>query len=596
MDPTLAELARSLRENGSASAREQSMVRFRSRVAGIVRGRASYAPGPGAGTPDVWTDGTGGPPALSIKVVLWDGRSLAARVTELSAAGLALRRNLGDDGRLGLLLVVLPAEPATDLSGLGPQLAGTGFDRIAVGVATPEGGWSTLDRNGVPTPVADLDAAVAHLRTAEEPPPPSAPDIHPAGSDGADGASATRFLLVADEWHSEAGGISTLNRELAVALAEVGVDVRVMVPTATQQDRDAALKDGVQLVAPDPVPGITGKELLLTRPGFDDEPYRPDVIVGHGRILGPYAYAAHHHYFPTAKRVHVVHMDPDRLGQAKEEPGGPSLMVTSDERRELEVQLAITADLVAGVGPHLSRTIDNLMRGRLSTRPPVFTLIPGLRDWGGVVDLDDLPDRRQVLLMARAEDVRSKGLDIAVNMVKRAIEELGDSLDERPALVIRGVRPEDADEVKARLDPLASPELEVFLRTYSPDEAMLRNDLWASRAVIMPSRHEGFGLAAYEAIAAGVPVLITAESGLAQLLTSQTRDGERRAPREVLRVRGGDSQVVETWAQALYETLVDPVTAFGRAAELRGQLLERVSWRRTALDLLARLGYPADPS
>src|SRR5262249_52929681 len=149
----------------------------------------------------------------------------------------------------------------------------------------------------------------------------------------------TRFLLVADEWSSNTGGISTLNRELAIALAYADVDVHVVVPAAVQDERDAALKHGVYLVSPEAIPGITRNQLLLARPTFSDESYEPDVVIGHGRLFGPYACALQRLYFPAAKRVHVVHMDPDRLEDAKQDPGGPSRMLTSNQRRELEVQL-----------------------------------------------------------------------------------------------------------------------------------------------------------------------------------------------------------------------------------------------------------------
>jgi D-inositol-3-phosphate glycosyltransferase len=76
--------------------------------------------------------------------------------------------------------------------------------------------------------------------------------------------------------------------------------------------------------------------------------------------------------------------------------------------------------------------------------------------------------------------------------------------------------------------------------------------------MIMPSRHEGFGLAAYEAIAAGVPVLVSQDSGLARLLMEKVPNGEQAIPREILPVRGDSTANAEIWGQALYETLSDP--------------------------------------
>jgi glycosyltransferase involved in cell wall biosynthesis len=593
MDAMLADLARPYLNNAPGPERSRALERFRWRVAAAVHGRVSSG---GVETPPIEVRRGADEPVLAIDVVVWRmstlGRDLLGRISRMRAAAEDYRRGRGHDVLLTGLIVVIPGEEALDLAQLGLGLvAAAGLDRVVMCLATPDDAWFALDGVSL-APIADLAAALDHLQHG--PPPPAGEEAVPtaAGGEAAEEADRRlRMLLVADEWHSTSGGISTVNREFGIALAQAGVDVRVLVPAADASVRAAARAEGVRLVTPPPLPGLTERELLLTPAMCDDgpaEPYAPDVIVGHGRVLGPYALAVQRSYFPAARRLHIVHTDADRLEDAKQEPGGPSRMMTANERRELELELATSADIVAGVGPHLARMIQDGMRGSYP-RPPVLTMNPGLRDWGGTVDPGDLPAQRQVLLLARAEDVRSKGIDLAMSMVRRAIDRLGDGLERRPLLVIRGVRPEDDEEVKRRLDQQVQPELEVIRRPYSARKATLRSDLWSSRVVIMPSRHEGFGLAAYEAIAAGVPVLVTADSGLAELLSAYTTDGERRTPREVLRVRGSDEEIIELWATRLYETLIDPKAAFVRARELREQILAQVSWERTVADLLAML-------
>ena len=54
---------------------------------------------------------------------------------------------------------------------------------------------------------------------------------------------------------------------------------------------------------------------------------------------------------------------------------------------------------------------------------------------------------------------------------------------------------------------------------------------YQSDLVSLPSRTEGFGLVALEAISAGVPVLVSAESGIAEALH---------------KVEGGQSVVIES--------------------------------------------------
>jgi glycosyltransferase involved in cell wall biosynthesis len=273
----------------------------------------------------------------------------------------------------------------------------------------------------------------------------------------------------------------------------------------------------------------------------------------------------------------------------KEPLVGRSAVLTADERKQLEVDLAISADLVAGVGPLLTEMIRDAMRGYHQTPPHVVDIRPGLYDWGGTVNPEDPPGRRQVLLIARAEDVRSKGIDIAVQAVARAVGRFDSDPGDSPVLVVRGVPEGEADVVKQQLDAIVAPQATVFVRPYSADRNSLRRDLWQSRVVIMPSRHEGFGLVSVEAISAGVPVLVSRDSGVGRTLRELVVDGERGEPREVVPVSGDDDEAAQVWGDAIYEQLVDPQSAFKRAADVRQQLDQGMNWSQTVGLLLEGL-------
>ena len=69
----------------------------------------------------------------------------------------------------------------------------------------------------------------------------------------------------------------------------------------------------------------------------------------------------------------------------------------------------------------------------------------------------------------------------------------------------------------------------------------VREMFYAADLVAMPSRTEGFGLIALEAISAGVPVLLTSESGIAEALK---------------KVDGGESVIIDSedpkeWSQKI---------------------------------------------
>ncbi|SNY74092.1 glycosyltransferase family 4 protein [Paractinoplanes atraurantiacus] len=398
----------------------------------------------------------------------------------------------------------------------------------------------------------------------------------------ADRGRAARFLLVAGGWDAGLGSISTLNRDLAVALAADGADVRVAVPAATREELNSATSAGVRLVTPEPIPGINGRHLMLAKPRFTDRDYQPDVIVGHGRQVGSYAYGLQRLYFPRARRIHVVHTDPDRLDSAEENEHLTRML--GDARREVEIDLAATATLVAAVGPQLTELIRDRLRRRPGTMPEVVNLEPGLHDWGQMVDPHHPPGLPRILLMASPGDGMSKEIDMFVRAARTAAAHPR-FRDQRLQLVIRGIAAED---VRDRIGMVAGQVLEVTFRPYTSAEGELSTDLRQAQVVAMPSHHEGFGLTTYQAIAAGVPVLVSVESGLAQMIASMFTDEAR--PPEILPTRGVDADVEKIWTTALTNTLADPHRAFQRAAQFREQIGARASWDAAIAELLARLG------
>jgi glycosyltransferase involved in cell wall biosynthesis len=353
-----------------------------------------------------------------------------------------------------------------------------------------------------------------------------------------------------------------VNRELALALARNGCEVTVYLPLSTESEREIAAEGGVTLIDAIPIPGVSGAPLLLTQPRLPEGQGAPDAIIGHGRILGPYAYAVRNQFFPAARRVHIVHTDAERLEIAKELPGGESRSTIGQERRLLEVELAASADLVVGVGELLAESIRDEMAAGPMAGPPVETLVPGLTDWPRIADKTNPPKRRHVLIIARADDVRSKGLDLAVRAIARASTQLADSEAQPITLAIRGVPPDHETEVKQRLESIASPNVAIVLRPHSTDPLDLHRDLLLARLVLMPSRHEGFGLAALEAMSVGVPVRVSAESGLARLLRERLPRGDGSP--EILGTSASDDEVVEQWSHDICEVLGDPAAAFER--------------------------------
>ena len=111
---------------------------------------------------------------------------------------------------------------------------------------------------------------------------------------------------------------------------------------------------------------------------------------------------------------------------------------------------------------------------------------------------------------------------------------------------------------------------QLTIRGYCNYEEM-KEMLRESDLIVMPSRTEGFGLVALEAISAGIPVLVSSECGIAKALEE---------------VYGGmsvvvDSDLPEEWARRIRElSEQNPEQRHASALQLREQYGEKYSWKQ----------------
>ncbi|HYN78114.1 MAG TPA: glycosyltransferase, partial [Lamprocystis sp. (in: g-proteobacteria)] len=116
----------------------------------------------------------------------------------------------------------------------------------------------------------------------------------------------------------------------------------------------------------------------------------------------------------------------------------------------------------------------------------------------------------------------------------------------------------------------------------------LQEDLRRASVLLMPSRSEGFGLVAMEAIAAGVPILVSDRSGIAELLIE--RLGAERAGQFVVPTDRGEDVDADAWAQQIRIVLFDQDAADRRAQKLYADLAPSLAWEGAVQGLLAAMG------
>ena len=121
--------------------------------------------------------------------------------------------------------------------------------------------------------------------------------------------------------------------------------------------------------------------------------------------------------------------------------------------------------------------------------------------------------QRSVLVFGRGdvEDFELKGFDIA----GKAVAELEDT-----RLVFVGAPDGKHEEIAKRFTQCGVPPSRLRVRGFVQDRESLRRLFQEVDLVVMPSRTEGFGLTGLEALSAGLPVLVSRNSGFGEALRS----------------------------------------------------------------------------
>ncbi|XP_073238025.1 D-inositol 3-phosphate glycosyltransferase-like [Porites lutea] len=343
----------------------------------------------------------------------------------------------------------------------------------------------------------------------------STSQVEPGQSDGFSARSVLKVTLLGSEWNSSEGGLSTLNRELAIYLSKhPKVEVTLLVPEGVCKDdeKKEAGSYGITIVEAKEQTGYDPLDWLTSPP----RDLSVDVIIGHGTKLGRQVqgirYCAE---FKNCKWVQVVHIAPEDLGKFKDYTNPTS---KGERKHQVEVDLCKRADLVMPVGPRLTEFYSSYLQ-RYKKEMDVLSFTPGLfeREFGDLEqDANNNADFK-VLIFGRGdkEDFELKGYSIAAKAFTDP------RLEKKPYQLIFVGAPkekEKQEEFKERLLQCGIAKEQLIVRTFIENRDSLKDLLCEVDLAIMPSKSEGFGLVALEALSAGLPILVGSRSGFAKAL------------------------------------------------------------------------------
>ena len=337
--------------------------------------------------------------------------------------------------------------------------------------------------------------------------------VEPGQSDGFSARSVLKVTLLGSEWNSSEGGLSTLNRELAIYLSKhPKVEVTLLVPEGVCKDEEKreARSNEISIVEAKEQSGYDPLDWL----NFPPKDLIIDVIIGHGKKLGRQVQGIRNFaQFKNCKWVQVVHTAPEDLGKFKDYSNPTS---KGERKHRVEVGLCKRADLVMPVGPRLTELYSSYLQ-RYKKEMDVFSFTPGLfeREFGDLEQGANNSANFKVLIFGRGdkEDFDLKGYNIAAKAFTDP------RLERKPyELVFVGAPEGKLDEIRRRLLQCGIAERQLTVRTFLQNRDEIKDLLCEVDLTIMPSKSEGFGLVALEALSAGLPILVGSMTGFAKAL------------------------------------------------------------------------------
>ena len=372
--------------------------------------------------------------------------------------------------------------------------------------------------------------------------------------------------MLSSEWRSSTDGdFSTINRELAIQLAKhPNVDVSVFLPNCSGEDRSSAEYHNVKLIEADRVPGLDPVLWL----SFPPRNHTMDCVISYGVHLGRLIPLIKRNLNSHCKWIQVVYSAPE---------GGMYKNISEGEKMlETEIALCRMADQVITTGPKLGEAYKHHLLP-VKHEVDVFELTPSILS--EFLEVEQATEERRTfsILLCESrdscEDFIGKGYYIAAE----AIAMLKDQSYKLKVVCPAGGKGNILEE-KLLHHGICRSQL-IVCGFYDSREA-LADLFYGVDLAIMPSRTKSFGITALGALSAGLPVLVSDNSGLGEAL---------------MYVPSGSHSVVYSedpgdWAKGIKR--VRQTTRRERLIEssiIRSYYLERYSWEKLCKILVIKM-------
>lgn len=328
------------------------------------------------------------------------------------------------------------------------------------------------------------------------------------------------IVFIADGWGSQYGGINSfnydlcLNMHLSLNMEEHSVICVTTGDALNEQTYENAKAKDVLLIhlAKD---DFVSKKIVKK---LNDQKLLQETIwwIGHDIMTG--FLAASCAEISHGKCAIIHHMNYEAYY-----PYVSECPTDTDKKVDQQLQVFNKADVIFAVGPKLAKSARDITI-KINKEMKIVELIPGIAD---ISPLEKNLEQFSTMVFGRVSteqrDVVKQSM-LAVEGFAYANRDKEFSKND-PSITVYGFNKEEIKQVNSKLKNTASSLAGRIVSVKGYEYTNNRRKVWSAlryqSVCMMLSLHEGFGLAGWEAISAGVPLIISENSGLYEFLLNK---------------------------------------------------------------------------
>ncbi|XP_070555912.1 uncharacterized protein [Ptychodera flava] len=368
---------------------------------------------------------------------------------------------------------------------------------------------------------------------------------------------AKSILILNDEWEKVDKGTSSLNRQIELEAKEAGFEVyrtvlgrnRCCIDISDANEHNIKVADNIchENINLDCLQSYNECDLSEI-----EKLKHLDVIVGHVPVTSGSAISLKEKKFKKSRIFLFISDNHEDLEEYQPE--------YYEEWERNTIKAAKKATAVFSVGPKVFSVLDRKFKA-LSKKiiHREYIPFPDNDTFKIQVKLPGEGNPMQVLTythMIGVDNMKDNYMLIA-KAFSRVAKTYHDMHRPLPTFIIKGVPTQHRDEIRRKLFERLSAQdkyLKIKLAQYGTYEKNLQ-DIKESNLVVVPSRSEPFGIAGLEAMAVGIPVLVTSRSGLADFIEKEFKNEARQM---IVKVGVNDLDVegdIDKWRDRIIDVL-----------------------------------------